>query len=309
MGTTSAVPFAEIEPVDADDLWEGYIAGVTVIAGKEKLGKSLIAADIAARVSRGDVMPDGTPSGPPGSVVFISLEDDLHASVVRRLSAAGGDCAAIWNLSEVEDDDGRIGEFSLPEHEDELYAVIDEIGDVRMIVIDPLSDVASCSLTNARTVRQKLMRPLRVMHRYTGASIVLIHHVTKDGDIAGSPVITAAPRTTLIVRPDETNPAVRVLSVHSTNGLDMPDLRYCITGPKLEPRVEWRTLSPHDANAPAEAKVMALLKAHPDGLTSQQVASRSGLNHDSVRVVFKRFRDRGAAWSPERGVTALVKSR
>ena len=58
--------YDSITATPPDFLWEGRLpmGEVSIIAGMGGCGKGLLLADLAARISRGDVMPDGTP-GPP----------------------------------------------------------------------------------------------------------------------------------------------------------------------------------------------------------------------------------------------------
>ncbi|MHB1011165.1 MAG: DnaB-like helicase N-terminal domain-containing protein, partial [Propionibacteriaceae bacterium] len=60
-------------------LWPGRIpfAKMTVLDGDPGLGKSTLSFDIAARLSRGHTMPDGTGSATPAGVVILSAEDGL----------------------------------------------------------------------------------------------------------------------------------------------------------------------------------------------------------------------------------------
>ena len=62
---TRAVTFAEIEESDQEWLWPGMIpAGLLTVAfGPPKVSKTSLVCEYAARVSRGDVNPDGTSLG------------------------------------------------------------------------------------------------------------------------------------------------------------------------------------------------------------------------------------------------------
>jgi hypothetical protein len=73
-------------------LWRGRIplGTITVLDGDPGLGKSLLALDLAARVTTGRDMPDTTP-GVDGGVVLLSAEDDLAATVRPRLETAWAD--------------------------------------------------------------------------------------------------------------------------------------------------------------------------------------------------------------------------
>jgi len=80
--------FADIEPVELEAVWQGIaLAGtVNVLAGPGGSGKSFLGYDLAARVSQGREMPDGSPGAPPSNVVIVGLEDSPEASAVHRLT-------------------------------------------------------------------------------------------------------------------------------------------------------------------------------------------------------------------------------
>ncbi len=86
-------------------LWPGRVplGKMTLLVGDPGLGKSLVALDMAARVTRGAAWPDEAGarettettseviSRPAGSVVLLSAEDDAADTILPRLEAAGGD--------------------------------------------------------------------------------------------------------------------------------------------------------------------------------------------------------------------------
>jgi KaiC/GvpD/RAD55 family RecA-like ATPase len=73
-------------------LWPGYvpIGKLTLIEGESASGKSFVAADIAARVSRGQPWP-GRIQGPQRAwdVLYVSFEDSREDTLVPRLRMAG----------------------------------------------------------------------------------------------------------------------------------------------------------------------------------------------------------------------------
>ncbi len=78
-------------------LWPRYIpAGkLTLLDGNPEVGKSLITLDLAARLSRGDPMPDGTGGGPAGQTLLIQAEDVAADTLGPRLDAAGADTGLV----------------------------------------------------------------------------------------------------------------------------------------------------------------------------------------------------------------------
>src|SRR5450631_839388 len=88
---------ASIEPRAIEHLWPGvlYIGKPTLLVGDPGLGKSLVTADIAARVSKGTHWPLGAANAGPGDVLMCSAEDDPGDTIVPRLMAAGADLKRI----------------------------------------------------------------------------------------------------------------------------------------------------------------------------------------------------------------------
>src|SRR5262245_58174684 len=99
-------------PSPADWLWQDYVprGALTLLEGDPGLGKSLLALDLAARVSRGWQMPPA--AGPyegaePRGVLLLSAEDDLKRTIRPRLDAAGADVQRVWHLTAVQTDEGE----------------------------------------------------------------------------------------------------------------------------------------------------------------------------------------------------------
>src|SRR5690349_11871484 len=79
---------SEIERQKLQWLWPGRVplGKLTLFAGDPGLGKSLATLDIAARVTRGIVWPDGAAAaGTAGSVIILSAEDDAADTIRPRL--------------------------------------------------------------------------------------------------------------------------------------------------------------------------------------------------------------------------------
>ena len=243
--------FAAIVPSAPAWLWPGRIpaAEVTLLAGPCGVGKSFVTADIAGRVSRGDPMPGEIEARAPGSVILVSAEDDASSATSWRLRAARADLRKVHDLTLLEDGEP----FELPDALPQLRRAIDMIGDVRLIVLDPLAALASVPISSNVTVRRAIITPLRALARDTGAAIVLIHHVTKSGKVAGSQGLMDGLRQVLTVAKSEDDPRVRMLHVEKSNlaADDLPDVRYCIAGEWPDTRVHWQL---QDAAGPAQAR-------------------------------------------------------
>ena len=64
---------------------------VTVVAGYQKTGKSLVACDIAATITRGGSFPAGEGTAKRGHVIIVNNEDDPRQMLGPRLAAADAD--------------------------------------------------------------------------------------------------------------------------------------------------------------------------------------------------------------------------
>ncbi len=159
-------------------LWEGYLpAGMLVgLIGDGELGKSLFMLDLAARVSSGRDMPDGSPSREGRA--FILSNEDTDTVVKRRLQAAGADLSRVL----LNDDDAEPWEF--PRDAQRLRRLI-RAADVRLVVLDPIKDYTPSARDRDEKSVRDAIRPLKQVAESTGAAIVLIRHINKGQGTAG----------------------------------------------------------------------------------------------------------------------------
>src|SRR5262249_29966634 len=74
-------------------LWQGRLplGAVVLLVGDPDQGKTLVAFDLAARVTEGAVWPDGMPNTHgPRDVLVLSAEDAADYTIRPRIEAAGG---------------------------------------------------------------------------------------------------------------------------------------------------------------------------------------------------------------------------
>src|SRR5205807_5387801 len=127
----------EVQTSAARWLWRGWIplGKLTVLDGDPGLGKSTLLLDLAARVTRGLAMPDGS-TGMSGGVTLLTAEDSLGDTVRPRLEAAGADLARVRSLSAVGDADGGNRPPTIPRDIDILRRMIQE-NSSRLLILDP----------------------------------------------------------------------------------------------------------------------------------------------------------------------------
>jgi putative DNA primase/helicase len=216
---------ADLQPETVRWLWRGRIpfGKITVLDGDPGLGKSTISLDVAARLTRGDLMPDGTMGDRDGprSVLLLTVEDGLTDTILPRLMALGADLTRVVALESVPGDDG---EPTMPAVPRDLAVIEARIvaHDAALIIFDPLiAFLGDSSQTNSwkdQDVRRALGPFAHMLERIACASI-LIRHLTKGS--GGNPVyrgggsigIIGAARSGLMVAkdPDDDTGARRVL--------------------------------------------------------------------------------------------------
>lgn len=217
------IRLADVKPEPVTWLWPGRIplGKLTILDGDPGLGKSTLAFDLAARVSTGSAMPDGSPS-PPGGAVILTLEDGLADTVVPRLTVAGADLSKIVALQGVKTADGKM---RVPTVEDlaALTCACKQVA-AKIVIIDPLMAYLPSQRNSWRDqdVRQALA-PLATMAEELGVAVLVIRHLNKSGGSqsiyrgGGSIGIVGAARSALLVAKDPEDENRRVLAVIKTN--------------------------------------------------------------------------------------------
>ena len=205
-------------------LWPGRVAlgKLTLIAGEPGLGKSQLAAALAAAVTIGGPWPCNNGSAPHGSVVMLSAEDDASDTVVPRLKATGADLARVRLVSAVQSGDGRKSvrrSFNLQSDLDLLETALREAGDARLVIIDPLTSYLGRGIDGNQTPAvRSVLDPLAEMAARWRAAVVGITHFSKNGGASainrfiGSIAFVAAARAAFVVTadPESDDPARRL---------------------------------------------------------------------------------------------------
>ena len=151
--TLCVIRVSDVEVEAVEYLWNGRIARrqVTLIAGVPGGGKSQISCDVAARITTGAAWPDGG-CAPLGSVIMLSAEDTIKGVIRPRLEAAGADLDRVHVVEAAKEPDGRERTFDLQQDIAALKHLVAEIGDVAMVVIDPITSYMGARID--RTGRQ-----------------------------------------------------------------------------------------------------------------------------------------------------------
>jgi archaellum biogenesis ATPase FlaH len=160
-------------------LWHDRIplGEITLIAGREGLGKSTYLADLAAKVSNGTAK--GEFEGSPRSVIYMAQEDSLAYTVKPRLLAAGANQERILTVESTDE-----GGIVLPNDTDQL-AELARINDVGVIMCDPIISLIhdDISTDRSRELRRALEPLRRAAEQADCAVVALVHFNKSDGDV------------------------------------------------------------------------------------------------------------------------------
>ncbi len=234
-------------------LWPGRFARgkVAILAGNPGLGKSQLTASMAAVVTTGGTWPvDRTPCE-RGNVIFFSAEDDAEDTIRPRLEAAGADLERIFILDAVLDDAGaRPRAFNLSVDLNRLGEMLSHIGEVALIVIDPITAYLGGTDSHKNADIRALLSPLGELAAKYGAAVVCVSHLNKGGTgealmrVTGSLAFVAAARAAfLIARDKEDNHRRLFLPIKNNIGNDQSGLAFTVESHSLPGNIETSRVS------------------------------------------------------------------
>jgi len=203
--------FSEVKQRKVEWLWYPYIpyGKITILQGDPGEGKSTFILNIAALLTRGAKMPDGSGGGKAQTVIYQCAEDDIADTIKPRLIAAGADCGKIAYIiddnSELTFEDARIEE------------ILNKTG-ARLLVIDPIQAflVQDSDMQSAARMRSALGKLADVAAKYQCA-VVLVGHLNKSYSGKnlyrglGSIDIAAIARSVLMIARDSANSSIRYM--------------------------------------------------------------------------------------------------
>lgn len=207
---------------------------ITLVPGREGIGKSLLLAWLTARVTRGEL--PGVHYGTPRPVFYAATEDSWAHTIAPRLLAAGADLAAVFRV-EVVEADAMLAPLTLPRDCEVLTDEITRLG-VAMLALDPLMSVIAAGIDTHRDRELRTaLEPLARLADRTGCAVVGLAHFNKSASsdvsnlITGSRAFSSVTRSVVAVARDtDDDEGACVLSQAKNNlgRLDLPSLRYVI---------------------------------------------------------------------------------
>ena len=268
--------------------------GLTLLAGKPKLGKSWLALSVALSIAAGGVALGAQPVA-KGDVLYLALEDNARRlqSRARRLLASMTETPS--NL-EFALDWPRLGEGGLAYLEEYLKAH----PQLRLVVIDTWARVAPPS--GERRCSQyegdyESLTPLKRLADTYHVSILAVHHLRKTGssdvldEIIGSTGVTGAVDGTLILKRDR----------------GQTDATLFVTGRDVEREQQlalsfdattalWTLVGNAEELCCTKARqeiLDLLLEQGPDGMSAREIAATLQKNYHTTRSLLRKMEDAG----------------
>lgn len=255
--------FDQIQMRPIEWLWPDRIARgkLSLIAGHPGQNKSTALLQIAAAVTTGGALPDGMPC-PRGRVIVLSAEDNAEDTTKARLEVAGADMSKVHTVDAVRVDDENERFFDLQRDLGHLEALIEEIGDVVLVDIDPITAYLGTNLdARANSQVRSVLMGVSKLAELTGVAIVGITHLNKNASsyealmrVMDSVGFTAAARATWLVIRDQDDGSRRLFLPGKNNiGGDQTGLAFRVEPHRLAKqftglkedittvRLEWET--------------------------------------------------------------------
>jgi AAA domain-containing protein len=233
---------SEVQPESVKWLWRKRVplSALTIFEGDPGVGKSTTLYSLAARVSAGCEMPDGTGAAEPGGVLICSAEDSA-ATIRSSLEVHGADLDRIGIYDKTAAGAARL---TLPRDLDKLEIEIGRLK-ARLAIFDPFASFAQGSL-NVETSARAALSPLAALAERNDVAVVLVRHLGKSGGRSalyrgsGSIALIAAARSGILVAKDPGNEQLRVVAQFKSSWGELSNsLSFQLVGESDGKRLDW----------------------------------------------------------------------
>ncbi len=235
---------SEIESKPINWLWKGRIAKgkVSMLAGNPGLGKSQLTASLAAIVSIGGYWPVDRTKCDLGNVVIFSAEDDAADTIRPRLEAAGADLNRIVIIDpapvlDLNHNGQKRRAFNLVDDLPRLESLLAELGNVALVVIDPVTAYLGKTDGHRNEEIRALLSPLADLAAKHETAVVCVSHFNKTTGneslmrVMGSLAFVAAARAAFAVLSDPEDKNRRLfLPIKNNIGNSQTGLAFTVQG-------------------------------------------------------------------------------
>lgn len=244
---------ADVQPEALNWLWPNRLpcGKFTLMVGDPGSGKSFVALDIAARITRGTDWPDGSPAPGAGSVLLLNGEDGLGDTVIPRLTALGADLSRVHVFEGVRSTDGdQETSFALARHLEPLEWALVGMDNPRLLILDPISSFLRGINSNGNAVVRQLLAKLSKLAEHWNIGVLAITHFAKkyreytlQGALGSMAFVAAARGVWLVARDPRDETRQLLLPMKSNLGGRAPGLGFRLHSEvgEMFPAVNWDT--------------------------------------------------------------------
>ncbi len=289
-------------------LWPGRIplGHLTLLDAAPGSGLSLFALTLAACISSGSPLPDGTPTQ-QGNVILLAPYDSASDTLKPRLEAAGGDPAHVLLFRPLVEDASRTTtrtrSFALPHDLDQLAATIRHL-DARLVILDPASAIPGLS---------RCLPALIELAHQTNCAILLtrsLHQPPVDPLHSPGPTspLLAAARSRLLLAPDPTDDGRQLLLTTKHPLCTQPGILASEAG---IPTIHWlgerdrcqlTRLCTGPMRSPHRQAILRFLWNSATPQTIDDILNATSYDKDAGRKMLVRMKLAGELTSPARGL-------
>ena len=278
----------------------GYVVeGLTILAGKPKLGKSWLALDWALATACGGVSC-GAIDCEPGDVLYAALEDNKRRLQrrLRQLLPNGSWPAKLDLLTSLK----RLNEGGL----DDLAHWADIAERPRLIVIDTFACVrpARSSKDNSYDTDYAALSPLQIFAGERNLAVVVVHHVRKmDSDdpldtVSGTTGLTGAADSILVLNRDSQG-----VTLYG-RGRDIDEIETAMSFDRTTG--QWSMLGPvSEVRKSDERKAITDALAKHGTISISDLVSATGMDRNNVDQLIFKMAGKGEVVRPKRGYVEL----
>jgi hypothetical protein len=256
---------SQIQKKNIKWLWDNRVpfGKLTIFGGNPDEGKSLVTMYMVARLTRGAPLEGSDITLPPCDVLVMAGEDDAADTIVPRLESMGADLNRVHLVSSVTV--SGVGatreerEVQLDTDIKEIEKILQKLPEVRLIVIDPVSNYLGRVNMNREQEVRSILVPLKSLAARTGISILGVMHLNKNNQtsaihrIGGAMAFSGVARAAWMFMSDTVDKDVHMmLRIKKNIGLKVGGLKYKINSKALvidgeetqQPYITW--LGPTD---------------------------------------------------------------
>lgn len=221
---------SSLNPEPVTWLWKDWLPEgmLTILAGQQAQGKTTICMAVAAMISSGGRYPDGE-KAKQGNVLIWSGEDIPEVGLLPKLIAMGANRDHVYFVGDIVKN-GEKHTFQPAKHMNMLLKAIEDIGNVKLLIIDPIVSAVGGDDHKNNDVRRAL-QPIIDAAAISGMAVIGITHYRKGSQdsaaierVMGSLAYTAAARSVWCVGKQENESGgmdsilVRAKASYSQNG-------------------------------------------------------------------------------------------